>query len=54
MCGILGIVVTDNSILVPAHFRSIVDKLFKLSESRGKESAGFPVETQDEVRGETG
>jgi glucosamine--fructose-6-phosphate aminotransferase (isomerizing) len=40
MCGIFGIVTKRNS-LSPTAFKAAMRKLFKLSESRGKESSGL-------------
>ena len=39
MCGIFGIIQKDNNYLTGTIFRD----LFLLSESRGKEAAGFAV-----------
>ncbi|MFW9979136.1 MAG: hypothetical protein ACFFEJ_13705 [Candidatus Thorarchaeota archaeon] len=41
MCGIIGVIAGKESNLSYSVFRKIVESLFKLSESRGKESAGF-------------
>ena len=40
MCGIFGIVIESQKPLNASVYKSIMDKLFKLSESRGKEAAG--------------
>jgi hypothetical protein len=41
MCGIFGIIAGPNSQLTPTASRQLIDVLFKLSESRGKESSGI-------------
>lgn len=41
MCGIFGVLGSQDSKLTPSLLRSLVDQLFRLSESRGKESSGF-------------
>ena len=41
MCGIFGVVVGEKTDLSPSAFRRSVGRLFELSESRGKESAGL-------------
>ena len=43
MCGILGIVVSKNCNLNLTSTKKVVDTLFKLSETRGKESAGIAI-----------
>lgn len=43
MCGIFGIVLAENSGITPQDFKSTASDLFKLSEARGKESAGLAV-----------
>ena len=43
MCGIFGAIVGEQSTISPALFRSTVTTLFKLSETRGKESSGFAI-----------
>ena len=40
MCGIFGLLACEGSSLTPTLLRATVDQLFKLSESRGKESSG--------------
>ncbi len=49
MCGIFGISRTAGSPLSPAAFQALVDTLFVLSESRGKEASGLAVQTAEEV-----
>lgn len=46
MCGIFGIINKDARINVPKLFR----ELFLLSESRGKEAAGFAIKKQGNIR----
>ena len=41
MCGIFGFVVTQDAQLTNKSLRSILSKLFKLSEKRGREAAGI-------------
>ena len=41
MCGILGIAVNKSSMIKHHLCRDILDKLFLLAESRGKEASGF-------------
>ncbi|MCG8408113.1 MAG: hypothetical protein MI923_23185 [Phycisphaerales bacterium] len=41
MCGIFGIVLAENSGITPQDFKSTASDLFRLSEARGKESAGL-------------
>lgn len=43
MCGIFGVSVNERSGLTPRAFRTVVNSLFKLSESRGKEAAGIAI-----------
>ena len=48
MCGIFGLVAGDVDLGV-GQLKSIVDDLFLLSESRGKEASGIAVQTDDEI-----
>ncbi len=41
MCGIFGLIAKENSSLNSKSAKKVVDKLFKLSESRGRDAAGF-------------
>lgn len=41
MCGIFGLTVSNNSAIDNLLFKSIIDELFKLSETRGKEASGL-------------
>lgn len=43
MCGIFGLVVTAESQLKSSSIVKIIDRLFKLSESRGGEAAGLAI-----------
>lgn len=45
MCGILGILLSNNSHINPDNLKHDLSKLFLLSESRGKESSGLCVNT---------
>jgi len=49
MCGILGLVAKKRVLREP-DMRRAVDDLFRLSESRGKESAGLAVLLSDKIR----
>lgn len=49
MCGIFGLVADRNSGLTPSLFRLTANELFKLSESRGKESAGVALVSNGSV-----
>ena len=49
MCGILGVIVTKSS----NHFNKIdkiIEKLYFLSESRGKEASGFAMNNGKKIR----
>jgi len=50
MCGIFGIITKENSLLTEQTFRSTVNRLFKLSESRGKEAAGLALRSNDTIK----
>jgi len=50
MCGIFGIAAGKETGIPPEWYRSVVDELFKLSESRGKESAGVAVLDEREIQ----
>jgi glutamine---fructose-6-phosphate transaminase (isomerizing) len=49
MCGIFGIIANEKSKLSPSDLKSVVNKLFKLSESRGKEAAGVAFLYKDSI-----
>jgi len=44
MCGIFGLVAKDNSAFPPKRFENTLNRLFTLSETRGKESAGLALQ----------
>ncbi|RCV66045.1 Glucosamine 6-phosphate synthetase [Methanophagales archaeon] len=50
MCGIFGILVTENSDFSPVIIKRMLNSLFKLSESRGKESAGLAIRTKEAIQ----
>jgi len=50
MCGIIGIVKKEDSIIPNSKVKNIVDNLLKLSESRGKDSSGIAVIIDDEIK----
>ena len=50
MCGIFGIVVKSRSDFSPAVLQRVVNDLFRLSESRGKEASGVAVFSGDTIR----
>ncbi len=50
MCGIFGINVTKESSLNKNQYKSILRDLFMLSESRGKEAAGFSFNNRKQIR----
>lgn len=47
MCGIFGVISKKDSNISEAKLRSITDRLFILSEARGKESAGIAVKNSN-------
>ena len=49
MCGIFGASLLPECGLNPGEVRRIVDELFRLSESRGKEAAGLALRTSSQV-----
>lgn len=48
MCGIFGIIANENSGLDNATVNKLVNRLFVLSESRGKESAGIAIKNTEQ------
>ena len=50
MCGIFGVVIGEDSFVKPEKLRETVDRLFLLSESRGKEASGLAVLFGDEIK----
>ena len=49
MCGIFGLVIGENLQLSPKELMHIVNNMFKLSESRGKEASGLAVRFKDSI-----
>ena len=49
MCGIFGLVTTEKSDVPKSDYLQVVDNLFRLSESRGKEATGFITKTEDNI-----
>ncbi len=49
MCGIFGIAIGENLKLTPKELMQIVNSIFKLSESRGKEASGIAVRFQNSI-----
>lgn len=49
MCGIFGISIGKNLNINRKILKSIVDSLFKLSESRGKEAAGIAISSKNDI-----
>ncbi len=49
MCGIFGLIVGENMELSPKELMNIVNRMFKLSESRGKEASGIALRFKESV-----
>ena len=49
MCGIFGAIKPENTKINLATYQNILDKLFVLSESRGKEASGVAVMAGDKI-----
>jgi glutamine---fructose-6-phosphate transaminase (isomerizing) len=49
LCGIFGILIGENLKLSPKELEQIVNSLFRLSESRGKEASGLAIRFNDSV-----
>ena len=49
MCGIFGILLKEKSDFSPVLLQGILNSLFKLSESRGKEAAGLAIRTDQAI-----
>nr|WP_319375699.1 hypothetical protein [uncultured Methanoregula sp.] len=49
MCGIFGIIIKDQSDKSIIHLRNQIIKLFKFSESRGKEGTGITIRTSKNI-----
>ena len=50
MCGIFGILLKEGSEFSTALVQGMLNSLFKLSESRGKEAAGLAIRAHDEIQ----
>ncbi|PWB50024.1 MAG: hypothetical protein C3F06_13040 [Candidatus Methanoperedenaceae archaeon] len=50
MCGIFGITIKEDSNINRKQLTSIVNNLFKLSESRGKEAAGIAIHSDNNIK----
>ncbi len=50
MCGIFGITVRNDLNINENLLKSIVDDLFKLSESRGKEASGIAIDSKKDIK----
>ncbi len=50
MCGIFGLAHDRSEALEPAFIQATADRLFKLSESRGKEAAGLAVQGEASIQ----
>ena len=49
MCGIFGIIAGNNSDLKFKSFESYINRLFRLSETRGQEASGLVVSTRTDI-----
>lgn len=49
MCGILGIITSENSNIKPSSIQTMTNSLFKFSESRGKEAAGLAIHNDQAI-----
>jgi glutamine---fructose-6-phosphate transaminase (isomerizing) len=49
MCGIFGLVIGENLKLSPNELMRIINYMFKLSESRGKEASGLAVRVKQSI-----
>src|SRR5262245_22298393 len=49
MCGIFGVLTAAGSRTGPAEVRALIDGLFRLSESRGREAAGLAALTPTDL-----
>jgi glutamine---fructose-6-phosphate transaminase (isomerizing) len=49
LCGIFGILIGENLKLSPKELKQIVNNMFRLSESRGKEASGLAIRFNDSV-----
>ena len=49
MCGIFGIIIGENFKLPPKQLMGLINSMFKLSESRGKEASGLALRFNDSI-----
>lgn len=49
MCGIFGILISENLKLSPKELKQITNYMFKLSESRGKEASGLALRSKGSI-----
>ena len=49
MCGIFGLIISEGFEMSPKELMSIVNRLFKLSESRGKEASGLALRFKESI-----
>jgi glutamine---fructose-6-phosphate transaminase (isomerizing) len=49
LCGIFGIIISENSVISIPELKSTVDRMFKLSESRGKEASGIAMSVDNSI-----
>src|SRR5665647_3258431 len=49
MCGIFGLLIGENLQLSPKELMRIVNRMFKLSESRGKEASGIAIRLNQSI-----
>lgn len=49
MCGIFGICLWGRTTIDSAELRNLVNEMFRLSSSRGKEASGLAVQTDEEI-----
>jgi len=49
MCGIFGMITNNSKKYTLPQIKKVIDELFKLSESRGKESAGIAIRSNREL-----
>ena len=50
MCGIFGFLINEDIHLSAPALMKVVNHMFKLSESRGKEASGVAVRTRDSIK----
>lgn len=50
MCGIFGVLIGQRREISQRHLRTMVERLFKLSESRGKEASGMVLRTPEAIQ----